>query len=79
MARHTRGDNASGADLCRDAGRFPRLTGVEVVAVTGNSMGWYSALACAGALTAEDGFEVANTMGTLMQDASDRRAGDLSV
>ena len=30
-------------------------------------MGWYSALACAGALTPENGFEVVNTMGTLMQ------------
>ena len=34
---------------------------IEVVAVTGNSMGWYSALACGGALTAENGFLVANT------------------
>ncbi|WP_170468738.1 ACP S-malonyltransferase [Ruegeria arenilitoris] len=41
---------------------------IEVVAVTGNSMGWYIALAAAGALSAEDGFRVVNTMGTLMQD-----------
>jgi [acyl-carrier-protein] S-malonyltransferase len=40
-----------------------------VVAVTGNSMGWYSALACAGALSPMDGFTVVNTMGTLMQEA----------
>jgi len=38
------------------------------VAVTGNSMGWYSALACAGALSPQNGFEVVNTMGTLMQE-----------
>src|SRR5690606_474295 len=31
--------------------------------------GWYSALACAGALSPENGFRVSNTMGTLMQQA----------
>ena len=31
-------------------------------------MGWYSALACAGALSPQAGFEVVNTMGTLMQE-----------
>ncbi len=41
---------------------------IEVVAVTGNSMGWYIALAAAGALSAENGFRVVNTMGTLMQE-----------
>ncbi len=41
---------------------------IEVVAVTGNSMGWYIALAAAGALSAENGFRVVNSMGTLMQD-----------
>jgi acyl transferase domain-containing protein len=41
---------------------------IEVVAVTGNSMGWYSALAAGGALSPQDGFRVVNTMGTLMQD-----------
>ncbi|CAD0185935.1 malonate decarboxylase, epsilon subunit [Ruegeria sp. THAF57] len=41
---------------------------IEVVAVTGNSMGWYIALAVAGALSPENGFRVVNTMGTLMQD-----------
>ncbi len=40
-----------------------------MIAVTGNSMGWYSALACAGAVSPEDGFRIANTMGTLMQRA----------
>lgn len=71
MARHTRGDNASGLIFAASYGDFLALDAakVEVVAVTGNSMGWYSALACAGALSAEHGFTVANTMGTLMQAA----------
>ena len=40
---------------------------VQVMAVTGNSMGWYSALACAGAMTAEDGHTLVHTMGSLME------------
>ncbi|MES2498405.1 MAG: ACP S-malonyltransferase [Pseudomonadota bacterium] len=67
-AVHGRGDNASGlifacsyADyLAIDRDRF------DIVAVTGNSMGWYSALACGGALDGDHGFELVNAMGTLM-------------
>ncbi len=40
----------------------------KIVAVTGNSMGWYSALTCAGALSPLVGFEVVNAMGMLMQE-----------
>ena len=68
VARHTRGDNASALIYAATLADFRSLDGVEVVAVTGNSMGWYSTLACAGALTPEGGFEVVNTMGTLMQE-----------
>ena len=39
----------------------------EVVAVTGNSMGWYTALACAGAVSAEHGFAIADAMGVNSQ------------
>ena len=35
----------------------------EVVAVTGNSMGWYTALACAGTVSGEHGFAIADAMG----------------
>ncbi len=67
---HTRGDNASPliyacayADfLSIDRDRF------DILGVTGNSMGWYIALACAGALDSLGGLEVVNTMGTLMQE-----------
>lgn len=71
MAKHSRGDNASGLIYAVTYGDFQSIDreAVEIVAVTGNSMGWYSALACAGAVTAEAGFSIANTMGTLMQDA----------
>ena len=66
---HTRGDMAAplihAAAWCDftaiDRERF------EVVAVTGNSMGWYTALACAGALSASQGFGVADAMGVNSQ------------
>lgn len=69
VARHTRGDNASALIYACTFGDALALKGVQVVAVTGNSMGWYSALACAGALGPLEGFTVVNTMGTLMQEA----------
>jgi acyl transferase domain-containing protein len=67
VARHTRGDNASALIYACSLGDAMALRDVKLVAVTGNSMGWYSALACAGALSPEAGFEVVNTMGRLMQ------------
>lgn len=71
LSRHTRGDNASGLIYAATLGDFASISRdeIDIVAVTGNSMGWYSALACGGALSAVDGFTVANTMGTFMQDA----------
>jgi len=66
---HTRGDNASG--LIFAASYFDTTVidqSYDVVAVTGNSMGWYTALSVAGATTPVGAFEIVNTMGTLMQD-----------
>lgn len=68
-ALHTRGDvaapliyAASYLDfLSVDTDRF------DVVAVTGNSMGWYTALACAGAVSGEHGFAIADAMGVNSQ------------
>lgn len=68
VSRHTRGDNASALIYACTLGDVLALSGVRLVAVTGNSMGWYSALAAAGALGPEAGFEVVNTMGRLMQE-----------
>lgn len=71
LAKHSRGDNASGLIFAATLGDFLSIddSEIEAVAVTGNSMGWYSALTCAGAASPQDGFKVANTMGTLMQQA----------
>jgi acyl transferase domain-containing protein len=69
ISTHTRGDNASGLIYSASLGDFLAIDRdkIEIVAVTGNSMGWYSALACGGALSPENGFKVVNMMGTLMQ------------
>jgi [acyl-carrier-protein] S-malonyltransferase len=71
LSTHGRGDVASGLIYAATFGDFLAIDAkaVDVVAVTGNSMGWYSALACAGAVRPEAGFRIANTMGRLMQDA----------
>ena len=55
-------DRAYADFLAIDRDRF------DILAVTGNSMGWHTALACAGALDEMAGFRIANTMGTLMQE-----------
>ena len=67
---HTTGDAAS--PLIYTCGYCDFLSidpdEISIVGVTGNSMGWYTALACAGAVSPNDGFRIANTMGTLMQE-----------
>jgi len=69
-AVHTRGNNASPLIYACAYADFLSIdrSDIDVVAVTGNSMGWYIALACAGALSAEAAMAVVNTMGTLMQE-----------
>ena len=71
IALHTRGDNASALIYACALADFEKIDRdkFEILAVTGNSMGWYIALACAGALNNLGGFDVINTMGQLMQDA----------
>jgi acyl transferase domain-containing protein len=69
VAKYSRGDIASPLIYAASLADTQSLASdIEVVAVTGNSMGWYIALAAAGALSADDGFKVVNTMGTLMQE-----------
>lgn len=69
-AKHTRGDNASALIYAAAYLDFLAIdrTRFDILGVTGNSMGWYIALACAGALGPMEGLEVVNTMGTLMQE-----------
>lgn len=67
---HTKGEHASAliyacsyADFCAiNRDRF------EIVAVTGNSMGWYITLALGGVLDWGGAFDVINTMGSMMKE-----------
>ncbi|WP_406646427.1 ACP S-malonyltransferase [Aliisedimentitalea scapharcae] len=67
---HTRGDNASALIYACALADFRAINRdrFDILGVTGNSMGWYITLACAGALDPMGGLEVINTMGTLMQE-----------
>jgi [acyl-carrier-protein] S-malonyltransferase len=65
---HMTGNNASlliYACALADFGAIDRER-YDIVAVTGNSMGWYLALACAGILDFEAGARLVNTMGAMM-------------
>jgi len=70
MRMHTAGENASALIYaCAHSDHQminPDL--YDVVAVTGNSMGWYIALAVAGALKSEGAIELINTMGSMMEN-----------
>ena len=63
--RHGSGENASSLIYAASLLDFVSLDPAksEVVAVCGNSMGWYTALACAGVVSPEHGFAIADAMG----------------
>jgi|TARA_R110002126_G_scaffold291807_1_gene459712 acyl transferase domain-containing protein len=71
IKEHTRGDNASPLIYgCAYADYLAiNRDEYDIVGVTGNSMGWYIALACAGALSFDNALDLINTMGGLMQDS----------
>jgi malonyl CoA-acyl carrier protein transacylase len=64
-ALHTRGDIASPLIFAASYADFLALdrSRFDVAAVTGNSMGWYTALAVGGAVGAEQGFRIIDAMG----------------
>jgi malonyl CoA-acyl carrier protein transacylase len=67
---HMTGDNASlliYACALADFAAIDRER-YEIVAVTGNSMGWYLALACSGVLDFEGGSRLVNNMGGMMHN-----------
>lgn len=71
LALHSRGDHASAliyACALLDAQAID-CERYEIVAVTGNSMGWYIALAVAQALAPMDALHLVDTMGTLMHES----------
>ncbi|MGE0763438.1 MAG: ACP S-malonyltransferase [Bdellovibrionales bacterium] len=66
---HTKGEHASSLIYACAYADFMAINRnkYEIVAVTGNSMGWYLTLAFGGALDWASGFEVVNTMGSMMK------------
>ena len=67
---HTKGEHASSLIYACSYADFASIDRekYEIVAVTGNSMGWYLTLAFGGSLDWESGFEVINTMGSMMKE-----------
>jgi [acyl-carrier-protein] S-malonyltransferase len=66
---HTKGEHASSLIYACSYVDFMAINRdkYDIVAVTGNSMGWYLALAYGGSLDWASGFEVVNTMGSMMK------------
>lgn len=60
---HVAGENASILTMACSLADADALKDVEVVGVIGNSMGWYTALGVAGALSLDDTFTLVETMG----------------
>lgn len=71
-ARFLRGENAAALIAACTARDFMRIDPdkAEVVAVLGNSMGWYTSLMCAEALSLDDGFDLVATMGEGQRDGA---------
>lgn len=67
---HTKGEHASSLIYACSYADFTAIDRekYEIVAITGNSMGWYLALAFSGALDWAGGFQVINTMGSMMKN-----------
>jgi len=70
VSLHTRGDNASALIYACAVADYMSINKdrYDIVGITGNSMGWYLALACGNALQGCDGVHVVNSMGMTMQD-----------
>lgn len=67
---HTKGEHASPLIYTCSYADFMAINREEydIVAVTGNSMGWYLTLAYAGSLDWAGAFSVVNTMGSMMKE-----------
>jgi acyl transferase domain-containing protein len=68
MKKHTAGENASALIYACAKGDYEsiNLAQYDIKAMTGNSMGWYIALALSNALNTEASIELINTMGSMM-------------
>jgi malonyl CoA-acyl carrier protein transacylase len=69
LKTHTPGEYASALIYACSAADFLSIDRdkYDIVAVTGNSMGWYTALSLAGALDLDGSFSLIHTMGSMMR------------
>ncbi len=67
---HMVGENASSLIYACSLSDFLTIdtNKYEIVSITGNSMGWYTALSLSGAITKEDGYFLIEKMGSMMKD-----------
>ncbi|MBD65693.1 MAG: acyl carrier protein [Halobacteriovoraceae bacterium] len=66
---HTKGENAASLIYTCSYCDYQAMSDqYEIVAVTGNSMGWYTALACGEVLDYAGSFHLINTMGGMLKD-----------
>lgn len=67
---HTKGENAASLIYACAYADFLSINQdkYDVCAITGNSMGWYLALACGEGLNVPGSYELINTMGSMMKD-----------
>ncbi|HEY0922572.1 malonyl CoA-ACP transacylase [Rheinheimera pacifica] len=69
---HLKADNAAALIFAAGVGDYHNINSnhFDVVAVTGNSMGWYTALGCAGVLTPASGMQLVTDMALLTADGA---------
>ncbi len=70
LATYSRADNAALLTFACSLADFRSLDrdAIDVVAVTGNSLGWYTSLACSGVLDLDDAINLVNSMGNLTHE-----------
>ena len=72
MKTHMPGENASPLIYTSTLNDFLSIDkdSYEIVAITGNSMGWYTALALGGAISLHDGYHLIQFMGSIMENGT---------
>ena len=72
MKTHMPGENASPLIYTSTLNDFLSIDkdSYEIVAITGNSMGWYTALALGGAISFHDGYHLIQFMGSIMEEGT---------
>jgi len=67
---HMIGENASPLIYACSLADFLSIdqTKYDIVSITGNSMGWYTALSLSGALSLKNGYHLIQTMGSMMKE-----------